>query len=188
VQAPSTSDHRELAPSAWIERFAYLVKDGARVLDVAAGRGRHARLFAARGARVIAVDRDADALASLRGVAGVETIVADIEAGSWPFSGESFDAIVVTNYLHRPLFAPIVAAVAAGGVLLYETFSAGHEALGRPTNPAFLLWENELLDVARGHLSIVAFEQGRRDGDRPAIVQRLAAIRPRPNEVPTLPP
>jgi SAM-dependent methyltransferase len=188
MQVPATSGHRDLTPSAWVGRFAYLVPDGARVLDVAAGRGRHARLFAARGARVVAVDRDADALASLRGVAGVETMVADIVAGPWPFSAESFDAVIVTNYLHRPLLAPIVAAVASGGALLYETFSAGHEALGRPTNPDFLLRENELVDVARGHLSIVAFEQGcKGGGDRPAIVQRLAAIRPWRDQVPMLP-
>ena len=186
MQPPATPDHQDVRPSAWVERFAHLVRSDARVLDVAAGRGRHARLFAARGAHVVAVDRDADALSALHAVAGVKTIVADIEAGPWPFPGETFDAIVVTNYLHRPLFAPIVAALAAGGVLLYETFAEGHEALGRPTNPAFLLRQDELLDVARGWLSIVAFEQGRLAGERPAIVQRLAAIRPGRDELPRL--
>jgi SAM-dependent methyltransferase len=171
-----TATHRhDLRPSGWIERFAHLVAPGARVLDVAAGRGRHARLFAARGARVVAVDRDADALAELAGVAGVEVQVADIEAGPWPFARGAFDAIVVTNYLHRPLFAPLIASLADDGALLYETFAAGNEAFGRPANPAFLLRENELLDVARGKLTIVAFEQGRIVGERPAIVQRLAA-------------
>jgi len=164
-----------MQPSPWITRFAHLVSRNARVLDVAAGRGRHARLFAARGAHVVAVDRDADALADLRGVAGIDVLVADLEAGPWPFAGATFDAIVVTNYLHRPLFTAIIDALAADGVLLYETFAVGHEALGRPTNPDFLLRENELLDVTRGRLTIVAFEQGRVDSDRPAIVQRLAA-------------
>jgi hypothetical protein len=102
-------------------------------------------------------------------------LVADLEAGPWPFAGATFDAIVVTNYLHRPLFTPVIDALAADGVLLYETFAVGHEALGRPSNPDFLLRENELLDVARGRLTIVAFEQGRVDGERPAIVQRLVA-------------
>jgi SAM-dependent methyltransferase len=164
-----------MRPSTWVTRFAHLVAPDARVLDVAAGRGRHARLFAARGAHVVAVDRDADAVAQLRGVAGIDVRVADIEAGSWPFAGETFDAIVVTNYLHRPLLPRIIDALAADAVLLYETFAAGHETLGRPTNPDFLLRDNELLDVARGRLAIVAFEQGRVDGEHPAIVQRLAA-------------
>lgn len=175
MDAGTASHRHDVGPSAWITRFAHLVPRGARVLDVAAGRGRHARLFAARGAHVVAVDRDADALAALRGVANVDVLVADVEAGPWPFAGTTFDAIVVTNYLHRPLFTPLIDALAADGVLLYETFAVGNEALGRPTNPDFLLRDNELLDVARGRLTIVAFEQGRIDGDRPAIVQRLAA-------------
>lgn len=175
MDAGATTHRHDVEPSAWITRFAHLVPRGARVLDVAAGRGRHARLFAARGAHVVAVDRDADALAALRGVANVDVLVADVEAGPWPFAGATFDAIVVTNYLHRPLFTPLIDALAADGVLLYETFAVGNEAFGRPTNPDFLLRDNELLDVARGRLTIVAFEQGRIDGERPAIVQRLAA-------------
>ncbi len=176
MDASAATPRHDLSPSAWITRFAHLVPRGARLLDVAAGRGRHARLFATRGAHVVAVDRDADALAALRGIADIDVLVADLEAGPWPFAGKAFDAIVVTNYLHRPLFTPIIDALAADGVLLYETFAVGNEALGRPTNPDFLLRENELLDVARGRLTIVAFEQGRvGDGERPAIVQRLAA-------------
>ena len=165
----------DVRASAWIERFAHLVPAGARVLDVAAGRGRHARLFAARGARVLAVDRDADALSTMKDVAGIETLRADLEAGAWPFAGRTFDAIVVTHYLHRPLFDPMLAALAGDGVLLYETFAVGNEAFGRPARPAFLLRENELLDVARDRLRIIAFEQGRIDGERVSIVQRIAA-------------
>ena len=172
----AATEPHDLTPSSWIERFADLVPRGGRVLDVAAGRGRHARLFAARGALVVAVDRDADALRALGDVDGVDTIVADIEAHGWPFAGQTFAAIIVTNYLHRPLLAPIVAAVADNGVLLYETFAVGNEAFGRPTNPAFLLRENELVDAVRGRLSVVAFDQGRVDGARPAIIQRIAAI------------
>ncbi|HKP66380.1 MAG TPA: class I SAM-dependent methyltransferase [Casimicrobiaceae bacterium] len=172
----ATTDPHDLRPSAWIQRFAHLVPRDGRVLDVAAGSGRHARLFASRGSRVLAVDRDADAMRTLANVDGVVAIAADIEASDWPFAGQTFAAVVVTNYLHRPLLAPIIAAVANDGVLLYETFAVGNEALGRPTNPAFLLRENELLDTVRGQLLVVAFEQGRVDGERPAIVQRIAAI------------
>ena len=175
MHAASTSD-RNLRPSAWIERFAHLVPTGARVLDLAAGHGRHARFFASRGVRTLAVDRDADALATLFGVPNVETRVADLESGSWPLAGEKFGAIVVANYLHRALFAHLLDALNDDGVLLYETFAIGNERYGRPSNPDFLLRENELLDLALGRLTIVAFEQGAVDGDRPAVVQRLAAV------------
>ena len=175
MDANAATPRHDGQPSAWIRRFAHLVRRGARVLDIAAGRGRHACLFAARGAHVVAVDRDENALAALRGVAGIDVLVADLEAEPWPFAAATFDAIVVTNYLHRPLYTGIIDALAADGVLLYETFAVGHEALGHPTNPDFLLRENELYDVACGRLTIVAFEQGRIDGERPAIVQRLAA-------------
>jgi SAM-dependent methyltransferase len=173
----STADeHGTLAPSTWIRRFATLVPAGARVLDVAAGQGRHARFFAGRGAQVVAVDRDGGALAALDGAAGVTTCVADLEAGAWPFADATFDAIVVVNYLHRPLFPRLLAALNPDGTLLYETFARGNEAFGRPSNPAFLLQENELLDVAQNRLTTIAFEQGRVDGARAAVVQRLAAV------------
>jgi SAM-dependent methyltransferase len=173
----STPDsHHGTAPSTWIARFAPLVAAGARVLDVAAGEGRHAQYFARRGARVLAVDRDAGALAALRGVAGVETRLADLESGEWPFPGERFDAIVVVNYLHRPRMTQLLDALAPDGALLYETFAVGNEQFGRPSNPAYLLREEELLEWVRGRLTIVAFEQGRTDRDRPAVLQRLAAV------------
>lgn len=176
MQTSATSAHDTLEPSAWIRRFAPLVAAGARVLDVAAGRGRHARYFGERGARVLAVDRDADALAALDRVAGVETRVADLEAHGWPLPGEVFDAIVVVNYLHRPLLPHLLDALAPAGTLLYETFATGNERFGRPSNPAFLLRDGELLDLARGRLTVVAFEQGRSDDGRSAVVQRLAAV------------
>ena len=172
--------HASLAPSPWIVRFAHLIPPGARVLDLAAGAGRHARFLAARGARVLAVDRDADALAALASVAGVTTRVCDLEGGAWPLAGERFDAIVVVNYLHRPQFPHLRAALAAPGVLLYETFAQVNEAFGRPANPDFLLCPDELLSLARlppAPLTVVAFEQGRvDDGARPAVVQRIAAV------------
>jgi SAM-dependent methyltransferase len=176
MSAAEHRSHHGLAPSAWIERFAHLVPAGARLLDVAAGGGRHARFFAGRGVHVVAIDRDADALATLHGVPGVETRVADLEGAAWPFADERFDALVVVNYLHRALFPQLLAALAPDGALLYETFARGNEALGRPSNPAFLLRESELLGLAHGRLTIVAFEQGRIDGERPAVVQRLAAV------------
>ncbi len=165
------------APSPWIVRFSPLVPSGARVLDLACGQGRHARWFADRGASVLAVDRDAAALAALAGCAGATTRVLDLETGDWPLAGETFDAIVVVNYLHRPLFPFLVASLANDGVLLYETFARGNEAFGRPTNPDFLLERDELLRLAGSALTVVAFEQGYVAGaDRGAVVQRLAAV------------
>jgi SAM-dependent methyltransferase len=153
------------------------VPAGARVLDLACGSGRHALFFAARGCRVLAVDRDATALAALAGVSGVATRVADLEAGAWPLEGERFDAVVVTNYLHRPLMAPLLAALADDGALLYETFARGNEAYGRPSNPDFLLAPDELLHLVRERLRVVAFEQGRvGEGGTAAVLQRVAAI------------
>ena len=165
-----------LVPSAWIQRFAALVPAGARVLDVAAGQGRHARFFAERGARVLAVDIDADAFASLAGVPGVATRVADLEGDPWPFANAAFDAIVVANYLHRAALPHLLESLTPHGALLYETFAAGNEAYGRPSNPAFLLREGELLECVRDRLSIVAFEQGRIGHERVAVVQRIAAV------------
>jgi SAM-dependent methyltransferase len=177
AMTPGPHGHASDAPSPWIVRFAPLIPPGARVLDLASGHGRHARFFAARDARVLAVDRDASALVALDGVANVTTRAIDLESDAWPLAGERFDAIVVTNYLHRPRLQALLDALADDGVLLYETFAAGNEAYGRPSNPAFLLRPDELAERVRGRLVVVAFEQGRVvDGTRTAVVQRLAAV------------
>ncbi|MEO8080688.1 MAG: class I SAM-dependent methyltransferase [Caldimonas sp.] len=159
--------------SPWIRRWAHLVAPAGSVLDVAAGGGRHARWFAACGHAVTAVDRDGEALAALP--AGIEAIVADLERGPWPLTGRRFDAVVVTNYLWRPLFADLVGALAAGGALLYETFAVGNATVGKPSNPAFLLEPGELLG-AMASLRIVAYEDGFLD-DPERFVQRIAAVR-----------
>jgi SAM-dependent methyltransferase len=164
------------APSPWVVRFARLVRPGGTVLDVACGGGRHARFLAGRGHAVVAVDRDAGALARLEGVAGVTTTCADLEGAPWPFPGRRFDAVVVANYLHRPLFPAIREALSPeGGVLVYETFLRGQERLGKPANPHFLLEGGELLAAFAG-LTVVAFEQGVVAGPWPAAVQRLCAV------------
>jgi SAM-dependent methyltransferase len=164
-------------PSPWVARFASLVPDGARVLDLACGQGRHARLFAGRGARVLAVDRDPEVLAALDGAAGIETKQVDLEAGSWPLASERFDAIVVVAYLYRPLFPSLFDALADDGTLIYETFARGNEAYGRPANPDFLLERGELLRLAEARLRVIAFEEGIVvAGERRCVVQRLAAV------------
>ena len=168
-------------PSPWVCRWATLIRPGGTVLDVACGSGRHVRWLAGQGYVLTALDRDAAALQSLRDIA--EVFVADIEDGPWPLPERRFDALVVTNYLWRPLWPRLRAALADGGVLIYETFAAGNEALGKPSRPDFLLQRGELLRLAAG-LSVVAYEDGRLD-DPPRCVQRLAALGPleRPDRI-----
>lgn len=164
-------------PSAWVRRFAPLIAPGSSVLDLACGNGRHARFLEAGGWRVTAVDRDAGALGGLRDRAGIEIVEADLEAGAWPLGARRFDGIVVTSYLHRPLFSRIAAALTEGGVLIYETFMLGNERFGRPSNPDFLLRPGELLEAFGAGLTVVAFEQGEVAQPKPAVVQRLCAVR-----------
>lgn len=165
-------------PAAWIVRFAPLVPEGAAVLDLACGAGRHARLFVQRGHPVTALDIDVSGLDDLRQHPQLEIVQADLEDGSpWPLPGRRFGAVVVTNYLWRPLFEPMLEALEEGGLLLYDTFALGNEAYRRPTNPDFLLRPGELIEVVRGRLQIVAYEHGYIDRPRPAVKQRLCAVR-----------
>ncbi|HSQ04466.1 MAG TPA: methyltransferase domain-containing protein [Burkholderiales bacterium] len=175
--AETRDPHALSEPSPWVARWAERVPCGGVVLDVACGRGRHARYFAARGYRVEAVDRDAAAIAALHGIAGVTAVRADLEGGEWPYRGRLFEAVVVTNYLHRPLMSLLVDAVAPGGVLIYETFAAGHERYGRPSNPDYLLQPGELLEAVRGRLRVIAYEDVSQAEPTPACVQRLCALR-----------
>ena len=176
-------------PSRWVRRFAPLIAPGGRVLDLACGSGRHSLFLAAEGFRVEAVDRDAAAIAALAPLEPrVSARVADIEGGPWPYYGHVFDAVVVTNYLFRPLLPLIMNALDLNGVLIYETFMVGNERFGKPSNPAFLLRQGELLDVLRPKLNVVAFEQGEVELPRPAVVQRICAVRGLPRSLPEPPP
>lgn len=158
-------------PSPWVARFAPLVSPGGAVLDVACGGGRHCRLFLAGGHAVTGVDRDV----ANTDAPGAELIAADLENGApWPLPGRSFAAVVVTNYLWRPLFPALLAALAPNGVLIYETFAQGNERFGSPRNPNFLLARGELLRLA-ADLTVVAYEDG--VVANRAVVQRLCAIK-----------
>lgn len=160
-------------PSSWIVQWAGLVPPGATVLDLAAGSGRHTRFFAEHGHKVTAVDRDVSKLVPQ---ADVEIVQADLEDGSpWPLPVRRFGAVVVTNYLHRPLFAALLDALSPSGVLLYETFMEGNERFGRPSNPEFLLKDGELLEIVRGRFSVVAYEARMISDPKMAMVQRIAA-------------
>lgn len=166
-----------MEPSAWVVRWAGLVPPGGAVLDLACGGGRHTRLFLDRGHPVTAIDIDVSGIADLRGQRKLQVLQVDLEDGRpFPLAGTAFSGVIVTNYLHRPLLADLVAAVAPGGVLLYETFARGQERFGLPTNPDFLLEPGELLEAVRGRLRVVGYEDLVLDQPRPAAVQRICAV------------
>jgi SAM-dependent methyltransferase len=171
--------HSNDTVSSWVARWAPQIPPGS-VLDLACGSGRHARLLAGFKHAVTALDRDAQALAAAAGQ-GIATVQHDLEApgAAWPFAPGSFAGIVVTNYLHRPLFGDIAAALAPDGMLIYETFARGNEMFGKPSNPDFLLNPGELLELAaRGGLRVLAYEDGVIALPKPARVQRLCAVGP----------
>ncbi|QGZ61265.1 class I SAM-dependent methyltransferase [Paraburkholderia acidisoli] len=175
----TTSTHAGMAePSKWVRRWAHLIAPGGTVLDVACGSGRHARWLAERGHPVAALDRDVAALASLREVPNIAPLECDLEGAPWPLAADArFAAVVVTNYLHRPLMPRLIDALAPGGVLIYETFAQGNESVGKPSNPAFLLAPGELLAVCTPALRVIAYQDGFLPQPREAYIQRICAVR-----------
>ncbi len=169
----SAEHHGQEPTSTWVARWAHLVHAGGRVLDLACGHGRHMRHFAGLGHPVTGVDRNPDAVTAVSPLG--EAICADIENGPWPLQGRTFDGVVVTNYLWRPLWPNILDSIAPSGVLIYETFSAGNETVGRPSRPDFLLSPAELLVVCQD-LRVVAFEEGFLTMPE-RFVQRIVAVR-----------
>lgn len=169
--------HDLTEPSAWVTRFALRIAKNGRVLDLACGTGRHARYLAALGLQVEAVDID---ISTLRGQSlppNILLLEADLEHAPWPYGDQQFDAIVVTNYLHRPLFAPMIASLKPGGLLIYETFAIGNEKFGKPSNPDFLLQPGELLHAVRGAMRVIAYEDDYVEIPKPAMIQRVCAMK-----------
>ena len=173
-QGGGVAPHGGEAPSEWVRRWSHLVPAGGAVLDVACGRGRHLRWFHALNHAVVGVDRAQDAIDFVASLG--QAVVADIEAGPWPFAGRMFAGVVVTNYLWRPLLPVIAASVAPGGALIYETFAVGNETVGKPSRPDFLLRPGELLQLCQG-LRVIAYEDVFL-ADPARFVQRIAAVRP----------
>ncbi len=164
-------------PSAWVRRFARYVPAGGPVLDLACGAGRHVRLFLERGHPVTAVDLDLSGIADIIDRPGLEALEVDLEDGRpFPLAGRRFAGVVVTNYLYRPLFPALIAAVAPGGALIYETFAKGNEGFGRPRRPEHLMNPGELLEAVRGQLRVLAYEDLIVEAPRPAAIQRICAV------------
>ena len=155
-----------------------LLKKGGLVLDLACGSGRHARLLAGLGFAVAAVDRNFEAILGLQDVPGISAMLLDLEGDDWPLAGQAFDGIVVTNYLWRPRLPDVLALLAPGGVLIYETFMLGNEVYGKPSSPAFLLRPGELREIAQAAgLREIAFEEGYTASPKPAMRQAICAVR-----------
>jgi SAM-dependent methyltransferase len=166
-----------MSPSPWVARWAGLIPPGRPVLDLACGNGRHAVYLAGLGHPVVAVDIDPTLSAQARAVTGIEWMQADLEADPWPCASSRFGAVVVTNYLHRPLFHALLESLEPGGLLIYETFALGQARYGRPRNPLHLLLPGELLEMARGRLGVLAFEDVE-EPERRRCLQRLCARKP----------
>ena len=172
-------------PLDWVTRFTPLIPKDGKVLDLACGSGRHANYLAGLGYVVTALDRDLGAMTKHDTTDNLELIEADLEDGRpWPLETRRFKAIVVTNYLYRPLFPTIIEALDEDGILIYETFSLGNEKYGRPSNPNFLLTPGELLSVCSERLRVVAYEEGLIKNPTPAIKQRICAISRLPDAEP----
>ena len=166
-----------MTPMPWVMRWAEMIPPRGRVLDLACGSGRHAVYLAGLGHPVEAVDIDLALSEPVRATPGVVWRRHDLESQPWPFMPAAYQGVVVSNYLHRPLFPHLIEVLAPGGALIYATYSMGQEAYGRPRNPQHLLMPGELLEAVRGRMRVVAYEDVLEAGEPPARVQRLCAIK-----------
>jgi rhodanese-related sulfurtransferase len=161
-------------PSPWLLSNVTLAPRGARTLDVACGRGRHALFLAGAGFPVRAVDQDAGHVAWLGALSRrlhlpLDAEVVDLEDGGADLGAETWELVLVFNYLHRPLFPALVRALKPGGLLLYETYTADQPKRGRPTNPDHLLEPGELPRLVTP-LEVVRHREGKVDGRAVASV------------------
>jgi len=175
----SDVDRTSLPPSQWVVKHGGVIRPGGVVLDVACGSGRHGRFFRNLGHPVVLLDRDITKVVDMASIEDVEIVARDLESGrSWPLAGRQFDAVIVVNYLYRPILPALVASVAPGGVLIYDTFAVGNEAYGQPRNHDYLLRREELLIAVRPELVVMAYEDVEETDPRPAVRQRIMAVRP----------
>ena len=161
--------------SSWIVKFAPLIKSQGLVLDLACGSGRHAKWLAQQGYQVHALDRDPTVTSSMQGIDGIRITTIDLETVEPPTFEYSYDGIIISRYLHRPLLSTLASLLKPGGILIYETFMQGNERFGKPSNPDFLLMLDELLNTYSPLLKVLAFEQGEVLEPKPAMLQRICA-------------
>ena len=167
----------QLNPSPWVRRFASHIPKGGLVLDLACGTGRHATYLTELGYRVLAVDQDVTILEQRQNPL-ICCQAYDLELEAWPLEDLELSGIVVTNYLYRPHLDRLPQMLSKGGVLIYETFAQGNAQFGKPSNPNFLLNSGELLALAACHsLKVLAYEDIYVDEPKPAMVQRLCAVK-----------
>jgi hypothetical protein len=168
-----------LKPSPWVESFEPFIPKGGRILDLAAGSGRHSTFLLGSGHSVLAVDQDIVALSSIHHDQ-LEVRALNLEGADWPLNGEQFSAIIVTNYLYRPYLDYLPQMLSVEGLLIYETFATGNARFGKPSNPNFLLNTGELLDLAlRKHLKVLAYEDIHQKEPKEAMIQRICALKER---------
>jgi SAM-dependent methyltransferase len=166
-----------LNASPWVRHFALAIPKQGLVLDLACGAGRHATLLASLGHTVLAVDQDISAIELLKSDS-IQAQKLDLEGSKWPLLDQQFSGIVVTNYLYRPFLDELPKMLIEGGVFIYETFADGNAKFGRPSNPDFLLKPGELLALAgRASLRVIAYEDIYLDQPKPAMVQRICAVK-----------
>jgi len=147
------------------------------VLDLACGAGRHATFLAGMGHSILAIDQDVALIEQIQNPL-ITCKALNLELEAWPLADHEFSAIVVTNYLYRPHLDQLPKMLAQGGVLIYETFAQGNGQFGKPSNPNFLLNPGELLTLAASHsLKVLAYEDIYVDEAKPAMVQRLCALK-----------
>jgi SAM-dependent methyltransferase len=176
-EVPKKTENEIPMVSDWVRKYISLVPSKKLVLDLACGSGRNTRFLLDQGYTVVALDKDVSQLADISGNPNLTKYKFDIETNDkLPFDKHEFAGIVVTNYLHRPLFEDLTKTLSYGGVLIYQTFMIGNEAYGRPSNPSFLLKINELNDVFANKLDVVAFEQGYEENPKPSVVQKICAV------------
>jgi 2-polyprenyl-3-methyl-5-hydroxy-6-metoxy-1,4-benzoquinol methylase len=173
-----SGEDESAAAAGWLVANRALLPPSGRALDVACGRGRNAVWLAQQGFATTAIDRDPSAVAALEARAQRDGLpltarAVDLETGAVQLGEALYDVVVVVHYLHRALFPALRAALAPGGVLVYETFTVAQASRGRPTNPAFLLEPGELPRLV-APLVVVAAREGDFD-DR--MVSSVVAVR-----------
>ena len=164
-------------PSEWIKKYLKKNINNKNLLDLACGSGRHSIYASSLGYKVTSVDINKNKLSTLTLKKFISPIQLNIEEpNSWPFIDKSFNVVIVTNYLHRPIFKHIISSIKLNGILLYETFSKENSQFGRPNNPDYLLNSLELFLLAKKYrMEILNYEENMIEFPNKKAIQRIYA-------------